>query len=116
MSDFLPIRRNAMRKFIGRSLAAAALAAATVVPVAGMAEAAPQAQTVTVSGDHGRGHHGREFRHRHDECGFFGFGRFGNEGREGHHGRQGHHGREGCEGRELGLLGRILHGLFGWWF
>ncbi|MGG2460796.1 hypothetical protein ACO0M4_13430 [Streptomyces sp. RGM 3693] len=114
-----------MRKYIGRSLAAAALAAATVVPVAGMAQAAPQGQTVAVSGDHGRGDHGRNFRHhRHDdECGgFFGFGRFGNEGREGHHGREGHRGREhreGCEGREgrnFGLLGLILHGLFGWWF
>ncbi|MEU7641461.1 MULTISPECIES: hypothetical protein [unclassified Streptomyces] len=109
-----------MGKYIGRSLAAAALAAATVVPVAGLAEAAPQSQTVAVSGDHGRSHHGRNMRHhRNEECRFFAFGRFGNEGREGHHGKKGHRGREhrdGCEGRELGLLGRILHGLFGWWF
>ncbi|WP_438484147.1 hypothetical protein [Streptomyces sp. S186] len=104
-----------MRKYIGRTLAAAALAAAMVVPAAGMAQAAPQGQTVAMSGDHGRGHHGRWHHHHHwdDDCGF---GRFGNEGRfgrEGHHGR-GHFGREGCEVHDVGLLGRILRDLLGW--
>ncbi|MYT27738.1 MULTISPECIES: hypothetical protein [unclassified Streptomyces] len=110
-----------MRKYIGRTLAAAALAAATVVPAAGMAQAAPQGQTVAMSGDHGRGHHGRwHHRHRDDDCGFGDFGRFGNEGRFGHEGREGHHGRghfgrEGCERHEdIGLLGRILRSLLGW--
>ncbi|QHC24069.1 hypothetical protein [Streptomyces sp. GS7] len=111
-----------MRKFIGRTVAAVALAAATVVPSAGMVQAAPRSQTVAVSGDHGRGHHGRHFRHhrRDEDCDFFGFGRFGHEGREGREGRhhrKGHHGREfreGCEEHHFGLLGWLLHGLLGW--
>ncbi|WP_052868581.1 hypothetical protein [Streptomyces niger] len=40
-----------MRKTIGRSVAAAALAAAVVVPLSGVAQAAPQAPTVQ-SWDH----------------------------------------------------------------
>ncbi|MEV6563694.1 hypothetical protein [Streptomyces kronopolitis] len=80
LSDFLPNRRNAMRKFIGRSVAAAAIAAATVVPLAGIASAAPQA-------DHGRNHHRQNCHHRGFDRGFdggrrggFGRGGFGNFG------------------------------------
>ncbi|WP_067344155.1 hypothetical protein [Streptomyces noursei] len=122
MSDFLPYQEQRMRKFIGRSLAVAVLTAATVVPTVGMAQAASQGQTVAVSGDHGRGHHGRNHRHRRDDdCDFVGFGKFGEEGRSGHEGREGHRGRghyerEGCEFHEIGLIGRILRGLLGWWF
>ncbi|MGX1854989.1 hypothetical protein [Streptomyces sp. NPDC055299] len=75
MSDFLPNRRNAMRKFIGRSVAAAAIAAATVVPLAGIASAAPQA-------DHGRNNHRHSCHHRGFDRGFEG-GRRGDFGRGG---------------------------------
>ncbi|MEU9123971.1 hypothetical protein AB0C96_29590 [Streptomyces sp. NPDC048506] len=53
-----------MRKFIGRSVAAAVLATATVVPFAGVASAAhgkPCAQSS------GHGQHGRKSHKRHHE-------------------------------------------------
>lgn len=72
-----------MRKFIGRSVATAALAAATVLPLAGMASATPQAPAASSNGDHhgrhhhGRHHHGHHCHHNGGYNGFNGFGGFG---------------------------------------
>ncbi|WP_030261164.1 hypothetical protein [Streptomyces violens] len=75
-----------MRRFIGRSVAAAMLATAVVLPVSGVAQAAPQAPSVATWQHHDRGD--CKCKHKHDRW-----------DDDDHHGWWGHH----------GLLSSLLH-------